>query len=236
VPGSAVYPRSWLNVNGFEKVDAGVGVGFSFSEACKDALLSLFAHEDLKKIATRKCPIEELSSTMLAELSPDARYVLNVLQQLKLPVRLFVMRSKYSGSVVLAVSPTSRDPTKIAVGSSDVLAHAACIAVINFLAIALGCESLRTVECYLPRFLGYVLDIPETTSTLDRTAFSDGSLTHYMTSILSFFNSESGDLLIANLTTDDVASCGLVAVKALLVRAIDEERVSVVKTEGGRAN
>jgi bacteriocin biosynthesis cyclodehydratase domain-containing protein len=221
VKAGAVYSKTSLNSEGFEKTDAGIGLGFSFRQACGEAVLSLFAHEILKKTATREINLAEIAADEFTETNVNLKYLRNIFRHMDRQFRLLEFSHEGSGRVVLAFCPNDAgDPERITVGSAGILQRAAVVALTDLLALTLASHSIRTVEHYLPRSLGYVVDFSVLDARPQEAKTPQRSSDQSMNSVLLAFGGAFTDIVIANLTDEDLRRSNLVAVKALFVRAV----------------
>ena len=219
VNAGAVYAQTPLNTGGFENVEAGAGVGFTFRQACGDAILSLFAHEVLKRVAANEVNLTAIAPEYLANASVNIRYLQNVFGHMDRPFRVLGFTHEGSGSVALAFSPgDEEEPEKIAVGTAGALLPAAAAALTDLLALAQGSRSVRTVENYLPHSLGYTLSLSASEYRSQESTRLGRSNDQSMNSVLFAFGGAFMDIMIANLTNEDIRRCNLTAVKALFVR------------------
>jgi hypothetical protein len=183
--------------------------------------LSLFAHEVLKRIATRETNLIEIPPDTLPNSNVNLRYLRNCFGHLDRPFRMLAFTHEGSGSVVLAFSPDDAgNPEHIAVGTAAFFQPAAVAALTDLLALATGGKSTRTFECRLPHSLGYIVDV----SALGQAAAPEAnsvpqSNNQNMNSVLFAFGGTFTDIVIANLTGEDLRRCNLIAVKALFVRS-----------------
>jgi bacteriocin biosynthesis cyclodehydratase domain-containing protein len=221
VSAGAVYPQTPLNSGYFEKTDAGVGVGFTFRQACGEAVLSLFAHEVLKRIAMREANLFEIPSDTLPDTSVNLQYLRNCFGHLDRTFRMLAFTHEGSGSVVLAFSPDDAGkPERVAVGTAAFFQPAAVAALTDLLALATGGPSTRTVERRLHHSLGYIVDVSALGEPLPLETNSPPQPNDQnMNSVLFAFGGTFTDILIANLTGEDLSHCNLIAVKALFVRS-----------------
>ena len=139
VNAGAVYPQTPLNTGYFEKADAGIGIGFTFRQACGEAILSLFAHEALKRIATREANLFEIEPDSLPDSNVNLRYLRNCFGHLNRTFRMLAFTHEGSGSVVLAFSPEEvGNPERIAVGTAAFFQPAAVAALTASAALEYG--------------------------------------------------------------------------------------------------
>jgi bacteriocin biosynthesis cyclodehydratase domain-containing protein len=219
VNAGAVYSQSRINTEGFEKADAGIGIGFSFRQACGEAILSLFAHEVLKRVAAHKFDLAEMNADELPEGNVNLTYLRNIFRHLDRSFRLLEFSHEGSGKVVLAFcSDDAGVPERITLGAAPLLQRAAVVALTDLLAIAIGGTSTRTVEHYLPRSLGYIVDFSASENRQQDSKTRRQSDDESMNSVLLAFGGAFTDIVIANLTNEDVRQSNLVAVKALFVQ------------------
>jgi bacteriocin biosynthesis cyclodehydratase domain-containing protein len=219
VNAGAIYSRSPINTEGFEKVDAGLGVGFTFRQACGHAILSLFAHEVLKRAATHENSFTEIVADDFADANVNFQYLRNIFRHMDRSFRLLEFSHEGSGKVVVAFSPNDAgDPQRIAVGTAALLQPAVVAAMTDLLAMTIGGTSIRTAEHYLPRSLGYIVDFSAPESRLQDSKVPRRSNDQNMNSVLLAFGGAFTDIMIANLTDEDIRRSNLVAVKALFVR------------------
>jgi bacteriocin biosynthesis cyclodehydratase domain-containing protein len=215
----AVYSRSPINTEGFEKVDAGIGVGFTFRQACGHAILSLFAHEVLKRAATHEISFTEIAEDDFPDTNVDFQYLRNIFRHMNKSFRLLEFSHEGSVKVVLAFSPNdAADPQRIAVGTAALLQPAAVAALTDLLALSIGSNLNKSVEYYLPRSLGYIVDFSAFESCPQGLKALRLSNDQNMNSVLLAFGGAFTDIMIANLTDEDIRRSNLVAVKALFVR------------------
>jgi bacteriocin biosynthesis cyclodehydratase domain-containing protein len=219
VNAGAIYSRSPINTEGFENVDAGLGVGFTFRQACGQAILSLFAHEVLKRAATHENSFTEVVADDFADANVNFQYLRNIFRHMDRSFRLLEFSHEGSGKVVLAFSPNDAgDPNRIAVGTAALLQPAVVAAMTDLLAMTIGGTSIRSVEHYLPRSLGYIVDFSASENRSYDSKPPQRSNDQNMNSVLLAFGGAFTDILIANLTDEDIRRSNLVAVKALFVR------------------
>lgn len=216
VPAGAIYTDSSFNSGAFEKVNTGIGAGFTFEEACADAAMSLLGHEMLKRVARGEEKLVELNPLSLAPASADVRYIVESFKHLGASFRLVALKH-LDGNLVLALPTGEPVPySQIAVGSATTAEEAAAGAMVDLLGITLGGTSLHTAEHYLPRSLGYHLVLPDIElSGYDKVPVQ--SAPQFATSDSAIRWRQSIEILIVNLTTPDLASCGLYSVRALAV-------------------
>jgi bacteriocin biosynthesis cyclodehydratase domain-containing protein len=216
VPAAGVYTHSSFNQGEFEKSNSGIGVGFAFEEACRDAVLSLFAQEMLKDVAKREAELAQLDLPSLAATNVDIQYLYDNFLHLGMTVRLLAS-SRGGHSLVLAVLRGPEQHSQITVGSAEFLEQAATAAMIELLAFALGGKPLHTLEHYLPSSLGYAFSIPvEDLAPYESPEHSAGKSLDSM--VLHDPGSICNRILIIDLSTPDLLSCGLFAVKTLFVK------------------
>jgi hypothetical protein len=220
LPAEAVYPHSAFGSGAFEKYNAGVGVGFSFHEACRDGVFSLFAHELLKAVAVGKALLTGVDLGLLSRASPDIEYLHRSFEHLAQPIQLLASGPEYGGHCVLArLRNDAADLWQAAVGAADSLERAAVTAMTELLAITLGGTSSRTVEYYLPRSLGYVL--PFSGAAISREpCLTPKAAEQIPVCLLHVGGKAYSDILVSNLITPDLASCGIFAVKTFFVRTV----------------
>jgi bacteriocin biosynthesis cyclodehydratase domain-containing protein len=216
VPATAVYTRAPMNQGEFERADAGTGIGFTFEEACKDAIYSAFACEILKRVARDEVALVEVTSSWLSRAGADGRYLVNSFRHLHQPLRVLVFAHSGCGSVALAFPPGDRvDPARIIVGYAESPLRAATAAMTEFLAISIGGESVHTVEYFLPQSLRYSLDLNSRNYLPEEWLPVQDVTDHSPESVLRAFGGCFTDILIVNLSTKDILSCGMFAVRAL---------------------
>lgn len=220
VNAGAVYPHSSLNSGYFEEADAGIGIGFTFRQACGEAILSLFAHEVLKRIATREANLFEIPPDALPDSNVNLRYLRNCFGHLDRTFRTLAFTHEGSGSVVLTFFPEDAgNSQRIAVGTAAFFQPAAVAALTDLLALATEGTSTRTVECRLPHSLGYIVDVSALGEELPpETNSPPQSNNQNMNSVLFAFGGAYTDIVVANLTGEDLRRCNLIAMKALFVR------------------
>jgi bacteriocin biosynthesis cyclodehydratase domain-containing protein len=219
VNAGAVYSRSHINTGGFEKADAGIGVGFTFRQACGDAILSLFTHEVLKRAATREVSFTEIAGEDFPDTNLNLQYLRNIFRHMERSFRLLAYTHEGSGAVVVAFSPSDgADPNRIAVGSAGLLELAAVAALTDLLALNIGSTAIRTVEYYLPNSLGYIVDFSASEKGLQQAKALQRSNDQRMNSVLFAFGGAFMEIMIANLADKDMRQSNLVAVRALFVR------------------
>jgi hypothetical protein len=224
VNAGAVYSRTPINTEGFEKVDAGVGIGFTFRQACAEAIWSLFAHEVLKGAATHEINFTEIDADNFPDANVNFQYLRNIFRHMDRSFRLLEFSHEGSGRVVLAFSPSDAgDPERIAVGRAGLPQPAAVGALTELLAMATGSVSIRTVEHFLPRSLGYIVDFSASKSRPQGAKAPERSDDQSMNSVLHAFGGAFTDVMIANLTDEEMKRCNLVAVKALFVRGFQAD-------------
>src|ERR1700722_9885571 len=222
VPASSVYTESAsLNPGRFERGYTGIGAGFTFNEACNDALLSLFAREILKCLARREANLIEFVPSSFLSSSADCKYLVDAFMHIEQPIRLLAFEHDGFGSMVLALTADeSVDPTRIAVGTGQTRVPAAAMAMRQLLAIKIAGESQHTLEHYLSRSLGFLLDIsPSPGPSRDKSDQAVGD--PCLISILHAFRGQFRDILVTNLTTSDIAESRTVAVKAIFARNLN---------------
>ncbi len=221
VNASAVYPLTPLNSGYFERADAGIGVGFTFRQACGEAILSLFAHEVLKRIATHEINPFEIPPDTLPDSNVNLRYLQNCFGHLNRSFRMLAFTHEGSGSVVLAFSPDdANNPGRIAVGTAAFFQPAAVAALTDLIALATGGTPVRTAERRLPHTLGYIVDVSASGKTLPPESDSPPQPNDQnMNSVLYAFGGAFTEIVVANLTGEDSRRCNLIAVKALFVRS-----------------
>ena len=216
VPAAAVHPMSRFNLGRFEPADAGVGVGFTAAEALEEAVLSLFAHQVLKRFSAGELRLLEISPSVAAEVNPNARYLVNAFTHLGRPLRLLSFCHEACGALVLAFGPEDTDkPDRIAIGFGKILSQAIASALRDALAIAIGGRSLRRVEDLLPGSLAYPLEMPPAGDVEQELNVMRVPANQSLRSVLLAFEGAFTDILVANLTTPDIANTHLVALKIL---------------------
>lgn len=221
VNAGAVYSRSPVNTDGFEEANAGIGIGFTFRQACADAILSLFAHEVLKRVAIGEVNFNELLVDRFPESNVNFQYLRNVFRHMDRSFRILEFSHEGSGRVALAFSPNDvGNPSRIAVGTAGLSQPAAVVALTELLALTIGSPSIRTVEHYLPCSLGYVLDLPESGNRGEDLMGPQDPSHQNMNSILFAFGGAFTDIAVVNLTDEDTRRSNLIAVKALFVRGL----------------
>jgi bacteriocin biosynthesis cyclodehydratase domain-containing protein len=228
VPAAAVYSLSSYNVGRFERLNIGIGAGFTLYEACNDAVLCLLAHEVLKLVALGEMKFAELDPACLTTANPDLTFLLKSLSNRNKSVRLLTLPLDDAG-LILALSPDEPiDVTRVTVGSAQSLVAAATGALIDFLAMSIGTKPVRTLEYFLPPSLGYNIEVHSGTSEIVRELPVRVSSQLSTKSILRTFKDRFSDILIADLTTEDVSSSGMVVVRALFAK----RKSSVVHSAG----
>jgi bacteriocin biosynthesis cyclodehydratase domain-containing protein len=221
VDAGAVYSQTYMNPGYYEKAEAGVGVGFSFRQACGDAILSLFAHEILKRAAIRDIAFSELDIDYLAEANANVKYWRNILGHMDRSFRVAAFTHEGSGSVVAAFFPEDAgSPDRIAVGAAALLQPAVVAALTDLVALGIGRPSVRTAERRLPLSLGYILDFAAPEDGLPpKVKLPLASNDQNMNSVLYAFGGRFTDIVIANVAGEDLRRCGLFALRALFVRS-----------------
>jgi bacteriocin biosynthesis cyclodehydratase domain-containing protein len=211
VPGASVYVNSSLNSGIFETTDAGVGIGYSFEEACTDAVRSRVAQECLKCVAVGRLTPRIPRLSDIRDASPDLRVVLVILEQLGLPLR--ILMASYCGlCVAVAFLPTlSSGGDDVAVGASERPEDAVSAALLDVVAIANGGRVSRPLSYYMAGALGYSLDVFE----MHRRISNLGPELAAEAEVYS--QKGAFEMVVANLATPDVQAAGLYLVKALMV-------------------
>jgi bacteriocin biosynthesis cyclodehydratase domain-containing protein len=158
VPTGSVYPSVARGTGEFEDVALGIGVGFSFREACEDAEERRVAHELLKDASRGRSRWAACSLASARELSRDIRYLADVLDRLGHSASLVSSEWYAEGGYILAFSESSpRLPSSVIVGHGASRLNAAEAALRELLAVLTGGVSTCTLEDYLPARLGYDL-------------------------------------------------------------------------------
>jgi bacteriocin biosynthesis cyclodehydratase domain-containing protein len=216
VPAAAVFTQAPLNQGTFEKVDTGIGAGFTLEEAGEDAARALLAHEMLKSIAKNDATLAEIDLPYLSAANADVRYLDQCFTQLHIRIRMLGSCHRLGYSVVLSfIRGDSAIHKKIAVGAAQSLEQAVVQSMTELLAISVGDRSLHTLNRYLPGSLGYCLDLPDN-GAVQKSASIPGPTEKCLTSTPGEVEQMSGRILLVELTPPDLSSCGLFVVKALL--------------------
>jgi bacteriocin biosynthesis cyclodehydratase domain-containing protein len=214
----AVYCNCSVNSGDFEKSKAGLGIGFSFEEACNEAILSLFAQEVLKRVSVHEIGLIETMVDAIKDKDRDLQYLQDTFSRMERPFKLMVFTYSGRGALALAFSPEdAQNQARIVIGTALHLQDAIVKALTDLLGLDVGGASARTVEHCLPQALGYPLDL---LNSKDRTskARRPSAKVKDLNSILGAFAGAFEDIILTNLADEDVRSCGLTAVKATFVR------------------
>jgi bacteriocin biosynthesis cyclodehydratase domain-containing protein len=211
VPATAVYACSALNCGIFERTEAGIGVGHSFAEACRDAIRSSIAQDSLKQLAAHRLIPAIPSLSALRSSAPDLELVLTILKQLNMTFQ--VLTVSHGGlSVAIAFAPAAAVAAQsVAIAVDEHAAVSVAAALTDLLAISLGGHPSNTLDYYLPSALGYGLDICEVQRRSVAHAAADEMNQGRP------LRSGSPEIVIANMSTDDIRSAGLTLVKALVI-------------------
>jgi hypothetical protein len=147
------------------------------------------------------------------------QYLRNIFRHMDRPFRLLEFSHEGSGRVVVAFSPNDAgNPKRMVVGTAGSLQPAAVLALADLLALNIGSTSVRTVEHYLPQSLGYILDFSVSDNRAQNSKTVASSSDQSMNSVLLAFEGAFTDIMVANLTNEDIRRCNLFAIKALFVR------------------
>jgi hypothetical protein len=182
--------------------------------------MSDFAHEILKLVAKREVELIELSMKSVSLYGADLAYLVKALDHLGQSVRLMGFVHSGIGSVVIAFSSQKpMDLSLMTVGSAATLDQAAAKAMGEHLALLLGGQSMHTLEHYLPHSLGYQFAINSVQCSTPNSVPATRGANQPIISVLDAFAGRFADVFTADLTTEDIAACGLFAAKALFARA-----------------
>jgi bacteriocin biosynthesis cyclodehydratase domain-containing protein len=215
VPAAVVYPSSSQNINEFERVSAGVGVGYTFREACEDASLSLLTREFLKVVEIGGAMWEEVRLTELVDVTGDIAYCASALETMNRAFRVMTCVEESGFSLVLAYCETATvEANGVAVGYGHQLADAVAKAIVDLLAMAVYGYSEHSLRDYLPPDIGVKMDC---FSTICHGRSNPQILSSESDLVATSSSVARPSILVANMSTPDLLAAGVFLIKAVAV-------------------